>query len=627
LPPDNGEIRMNLSRRDLLASAAAVGAQTYGFNRAFAATQASSDAAFGTICDGLADALLKDAPESATFLGLDKGARVGLKSRLSDQSWAHVAKDHEVCAAWLGKLDAIPSAQLSPAAQVDKAVVSYALNLGRDGGRFDFGENTLSASMNEVATPYVVSQETGSFVTVPEFLDSQHKIETKADADAYLARMEAMAGALDQETERVKRDAGLGVLLPNFLLATALGQMEPFAKMPAADQRMVSSLATRAKKNGIAGNYAQQAAKLVSDKIYPALGRQIAALKAVGAKATPDAGVWKLKDGEAYYSWLLRVGTTTTMTAKEIHALGLAQNAEISARMDVLLKKQGLTKGTVGDRMTALGHDSRYLYPDNDAGRAQIIDYLGERIAAVRQRLPELFNLKLKAPVVIKRVPPDIQDGAPLGYMNPGAIDGSRPSTYYINLKTTTNWPRFSLPTLTYHETIPGHAWQGAYVTETGKLPLIRIILSGFNAYVEGWALYAEQLASELGMYSGDTVGELGYLQAQQFRACRLVADTGLHAMRWTREQTIDWFVANAGRPRASMQSEVDRYCGTPGQACGYKIGHTEINRLRSKAKAELGAKFDLRDFNDAVVEAGAVPLTVLASVIDRHVAILKHGA
>ncbi|MBW8708409.1 MAG: DUF885 domain-containing protein [Alphaproteobacteria bacterium] len=616
---------MSLSRRDLLAGAAAVSAQTFPFGQALA--QTSPDAAFRTTCNALADALLKDNPENATFLGLDKGARAGLKSRLSDQSWSHIAKDRDVCAAWLGKLDAIPQAQLSPAAQTDKAVVSYALTLGRDGGRFEFGANTLASAMNENATPYIVSQETGSFVSVPEFLDSQHKIETKADADAYLARMEAMAAVLDQETKRVKRDVGLGVLLPNFLLTTALGQMEAFLKMPAADQRMVSSLTSRAKKQGIAGDYAGPAAKLVSDKIYPALGRQIATLKAVGAKATPDAGVWKFKDGEAYYSWLLKVGTTTSMTAKQIHALGLAQNAEISARMDMLLKKQGLSKGTVGERMTALGRDPRFLYPDNDIGRAQIIEYLRGRIAAVRQRLPELFNLKLKAPVIIKRVPPDIQDGAPLGYMNPGAIDGSRPSTYYINLKTTTNWPRFSLPTLTYHETIPGHAWQGAYVTETGKLPLIRIILSGFNAYVEGWALYAEQLAGEMGLYAGDPVGELGYLQAQQFRACRLVADTGLHAMRWTREQTIDWFVANTGRPRASMQSEVDRYCGTPGQACGYKIGHTEINRLRDKARTALGSKFDLRDFNDALVTAGAVPLPVLADLIDRHVAMLKRGA
>jgi len=611
----------------LLGSTAALGVAESWQGSARAAPPASPDAGLNLLFDGLVEAILQDSPESATFLGLDKGKRASLKSRLSDQSWAHAADDHKTCAAWLAKLDAIKDDQLSPDYRVHRAVVSYALTLGRDGGRFDFGANTLGAVMGESASPYVVSQMTGTFVNTPEFLDSQHKIENKADAEAYLARVEAMAGALDQETERVKRDAGLKVLLPDFLRDTTLGQMDRFLRMPPAEQRLVSSLTTRAKKQAIAGDYATRATKLVADKIYPALARQAAALKAATAHANADAGVWKLKDGEAYYQWLLRVGTTTTMSAREIHALGLAQNSEIGARMDALLKKQGLTKGSVGERMSALGRDPRFLYPDNDAGREQILKYLSDRMAAVRQKLPELFTLKLKAPVVIKRVPPDIQDGAPQGYMNPGAIDGSRPSTYYINLKTTSYWPRFSLPTLTYHETVPGHAWQGAYLTETGKLPLIRIVLNGFNAYVEGWGLYGEQLAGEVGMYKDDPFGELGYLQAQQFRACRLVVDTGLHDMRWTRNQAIDWIVGATGRPRASMQSEIDRYCATPGQACGYKVGHTEINRLRDKVKSELGARFDLRDFNDTVVKAGAVPLTVLASAMEAHVAAKRRGS
>jgi uncharacterized protein (DUF885 family) len=614
---------MHLTRRKLLGSAAALGVAPAGLAHAADAPNANLNRLF----DGLVEALLQDSPESATFLGLDKGARAGLKSRLSDQSWAHAADDHKTCAAWLGKLNAMPDGPLSPEAKVNKAVVAYALTLGRAAAPFDFGSNTLSSAMGESATPYVVSQQTGSFVNVPEFLDSQHKIETKADAEAYLARVDAMARVLDQETERVKRDAGLKVLLPDFLRDTTLGQMERFLRMPAAEQRLVSSLATRAGKQAIAGDYAGRATKLVAEKIYPALARQAAALRSVNAQTNADAGVWKLKNGEAYYQWLLRVGTTTAMPAREIHALGLAQNAEISGRMDALLKKQGLTKGSVGERMTALGRDPRFLYPDNDAGREQILTYLGDRMAAVRRKLPELFTLKLKAPVVIKRVPPDIQDGAPQGYMNPGAIDGSRPSTYYINLKTTSYWPRFSLPTLTYHETIPGHAWQGAYLTETGKLPLIRIVLSGFNAYVEGWGLYGEQLAGEVGMYKDDPFGELGYLQAQQFRACRLVVDTGLHALRWSRNQAIDWIVGATGRPRASMQSEIDRYCASPGQACGYKIGHTEINRLRDKVKGELGARFDLRDFNDTVVKAGAMPLTVLASAMEAHIAATRRGA
>ncbi|OXE36102.1 MAG: hypothetical protein CGW95_09670 [Phenylobacterium zucineum] len=239
----------------------------------------------------------------------------------------------------------------------------------------------------------------------------------------------------------------------------------------------------------------------------------------------------------------------------------------------------------------------------------------------MRPHLASQFNLKLKAPVFAKRVPVEIQDGAGQGYMNTGSLDGSRPSIYYINLKSTKNWPKFSLPSLTYHETLPGHAWQGAYLTESGHVPLVRQILAGFNAYVEGWALYAEQLGDEMGMYDNDWAGQLGYLQGQRFRAIRLVVDTGLHAKRWTREQAIDWAVSNSGRTQAAMTSEIDRYCATPGQACGYKIGHTEINRLRDKAKAALGTRFDAKVFNDTLVKTGAVPLSVLAAEVDAMIA------
>src|SRR6185312_7188230 len=246
--------------------------------------------------------------------------------------------------------------------------------------------------------------------------------------------------------------------------------------------------------------------------------------------------------------------------------------------------------------------------------------YLNGLIAAVRPKLSKAFTLKLKAPVQVKRVPVDIQDGAGQGYMNTGSMDGSRPSTYYINLKSTQNWPKFSLPSLTYHETIPGHAWQGAYLIETGQLPLVRVLISGFNAYVEGYALYAEQLGDEIGMYDADWAGRLGYLQAQRFRAVRLVVDTGLHAKRWTREQAIKWAVENSGRTGEAMTSEIDRYCGTPGQACGYKVGHTEINRLRDHAKMALGAKYDLRNFDDLLVKTAAVPLTVLGGQVDDYI-------
>ena len=619
---------MSLDRRQILLSAGAAGLVAGAPALAQAAAKAAAkpmgspgDAALNAHLAKVADTILDSSPEFATSLGLDKGAKAGLKSQVSDSSWNAVKQVAQLCRDELKALQAYPDAGLSHDARLNKGVAVYAMELGVEADRFGYGDNSLKTAMSESATPYVVSQQGGAYSGSAEFLDSQHAINVKSDADAYIARLHGVAKSLDQETERLRRDAGLGVIAPDYILANTLGQFDGMLKVPVAESRFVTSVTNRTKAKDIPGDYQGMATKIVTDEIYPALQRQQEVLKANAAKATHDAGVWKLPDGEAYYGWLLKQGTNTTLSAEEVHQMGLEQNKAIDARMDGLLKAQGLTQGTVGERMIALGNDPKFLFPDTDAGRAQLLAYLQSIIDNVRPRLASQFTLQLKAPVQVKRVPVEIQDGAGQGYMNTGSLDGSRPSTYYINLKSTQNWPKFSLPTLTYHETIPGHAWQGAYLTETGHLPLIRILLSGFNSYVEGYALYAEQLGDEMGMYETDWAGQLGYLQAQRFRAIRLVVDTGMHAKRWTREQAIDWAVQNSGRTKQSMTSEIDRYTSTPGQACGYKVGHTEINRMRDKAKAALGAKFDIRAFNDTLVKTGAVPLTVLASEVDAMVA------
>ena len=611
---------MTASRRDLLATAsaaAALGLSGSGFAAAKHAAP-SPNAASDALLNRFANAMVDSSPETATSLGLDHGARAALKSKLSDASWAAVEKDNAETAARAKQLAAVDRRKLSGSAAIDHDSMAYALDLGIEGGKFGFGNTSFEAAMSEGASPYVVSQQSGSYGSVGEFLNSQHKIDTKADADAYLSRMEAWARVLDEETARVTRDAGLGVIAPTYLLDNALGQLKGRRGAPVATAGVVRSVADRAKAKGIAGDYAGQAAKILEGKINPALDRQIAALEAAHAKSGQEAGVWRFKDGEHYYNWYLKVGTSTRMTAEEVHQMGLEQNQAIQAHMDEVLKSQGMSQGTVGQRLTALTKDPRFVYPNTDEGRAQLIAYLNGRIEAVRPKLAQMSKLTMKAPVIVKRVPPDIQDGAGLGYMNFGALDGSRPSIYYVNLKDTGNWPKYTLPSLTFHETVPGHAWQGAYLAEH-KAPLIKSLM-GFNAFIEGWALYAEQLADELGMYDDNPFGRLGYLQAQQFRACRLVADTGLHAKRWTREQTIQWLADNTGRAVGAMTSEVDRYIGTPGQACGYKVGHTEIVRLREKAKAALGAKFDVRDYDDVVVKSGGVPLTVLETVVDGYV-------
>ncbi len=613
---------MNFNRRRLILAAAATGLVAAKSKPLGAEGHAAApgDAALNRYFDQICERFLKASPEYATNLGLDTGKRAALKSQLSDSSFAHVTADRAFCSEGLAKLKTFPDATLSPAARLNKAVVAYAFELGHEAAPFAYGDNTMLSAMSESASPYVVSQQSGSYSGTPEFLDSQHKVEAAADAEAYLARVHAMARNIRAETERTRADAAAGVVAPDFILDNAIGQQQGLLNIQAGQARLVTALERKAHDANVSGDWAGRCRAIVEKEVYPALSAQMETLKAMRAKAGHDAGVWRLPNGEAYYRWLLKQGTSTTLTPEEVHQMGQEQNKAIEARMDGLLRAQGLTQGTVGERMTALGKDPKYLFADNDAGRAQLIAYLNGLIAAVRPKLGKAFTIQLKAPVQVKRVPPDIQDGAGQGYMNSGSIDGSRPSIYYINLKSTQNWPKFSLPSLTYHETIPGHAWQGAYLTETGKLPLVRILIAGFNAYVEGYALYAEQLGDEIGMYDDDWAGRLGYLQAQKFRAVRLVVDTGLHAKRWSREQAVQWAVDNSGRTREAMTSEIDRYTGTPGQACGYKVGHTEINRQRDKAKAALGARYDLRTFNDLLVETGAVPLTVLSDQVDAYI-------
>jgi uncharacterized protein (DUF885 family) len=359
------------------------------------------------------------------------------------------------------------------------------------------------------------------------------------------------------------------------------------------------------------------ALKIATDQVAPALDRQIAELKRQRPLASADAGVWRLPSGDAYYAWALRAGTTSNLDPAQVHQMGLEQLAELQARMDPLLRAQGLTHGTPGERMTALGKEARNLFPNTDAGREQILAYVNGRLADIRTRLPRAFATLGPGNLLVKRVPPAIENGAPDGYAGPGTIDGSQPGLYYINLRDTSIWPRYALPTLSYHEGIPGHVWQGEY---TYKLPLIRSLLE-FNAYTEGWALYAEQLADELGVYEGDPLGKLGYLQSLAFRACRLVVDTGVHYKRWSRQQAIDWFATTNGSTVMEVSAEVDRYCVWPGQACGYKVGHSEITRLRDQAQQQLGGRFDLRLFDDAIVKAGNVPLTLLPEVTNDYIA------
>jgi uncharacterized protein (DUF885 family) len=599
-----------INRRDFLAGTSAAIACAD-----LQAASGTADADTEKLLAGMAEELLGEYPENATGLGIDRGERASLKFRLTDRSAEGQRAIAQRTQARLKRLQAIDLATLGAATRINVDVMRTAHEFALGGFAFPYGDvTTLNQSWAYRNAPYVVAQNTGAFLEIPNMLDDRHTVESPAHAQAYLARMEAYAGQLDGETGRLKAAAARNVIAPDFLLDQALKQMDMARGGAVADWLIVKSLAKRTRN--VPGDFAEQARKIATDKVRPALNRQFDELTAQRKRATGDAGVWKLPQGDAYYAWALSAGTTTHLTPDEIHRMGQEQLKELQSQMDGILHGLGLTAGTVGERMSALAKDKRYQFPEGDAGRAQIMQYLDGRIADMRTRLPRAFATVVSGKLEIKRLPPEVEPGAPGAYGGPGTIDGKVPGRFWINLHTTSRHTRFSLPTLAYHESIPGHVWQGEY---TFKLPLARSLFA-FNAYTEGWALYAEQLADELGVYKDDPVGRLGYLQSIAFRACRLVVDTGLHSKRWTRQQAIEWFATTNGSGLEEVTSEVDRYCAWPGQACGYKVGHSEINRLRTKTRGELGDKFDLRLFDDALVTGGDVPMVVLARNIDAFI-------
>ncbi|TQL17326.1 uncharacterized protein (DUF885 family) [Zymomonas mobilis] len=615
--PDNQKRRQLLKTSATMVIAGSIG------NILPKMAMAATESPLSGVLEQFAHEILMLSPEMATSLGLNKGKLAGLEAKLSDNSEKGLADWSRQIRSMRQRLDKVKTSIKNEQDQIHYETVSYAVDRGLDGLKFSYGGGA-SAGFSGGTETYSLSQQNGVTTSIADFLNSQHRIENKADVEAYLLRLQAFSRQIKEETEELKREVSIGVIAPDFIAHKALAQMQDFRATKPEEQSFVRNLDIRAKKAGIQGSFSDKAAQIVKDSLYPALDVELAEFAKIIPHAGSNPSVSRLPDGEAYYNWALRLGTTLTTPASDIHKVGLEQNEILKAEMDVLLKSQGFTQGSVGQRLQALSKDQRFIYPDNDTGRAEILAYLNDRLAAIRPLLSKLSHLGMKAPIIVKRVPPDVEKGAPLGYMNFPALDGSRPAIYYINLASTNLWPRYSLTTLTAHEGIPGHSWQGAYLAEHhSEIPLISSMM-GFNAFVEGWALYAEKLVDEQGLYANDPVGRIGYLLDQQFRACRLVIDTGLHSMGWSREQAIRYLIDECGYVVDAATSEVDRYCASPGQACGYKMGQLEILRLRQMAKSRLGSAFDLASFNDAIVETGGVPLSVLGDVINRYIAGVK---
>jgi len=597
---------MNFNRRQFLASSVATGALlASGCATTPRAAAGGGSAQASALYDAVFAQMLQLSPETATALGLDNGANAGLKARLSDRAATGRT-------GWWGPLvDALPRL---------RAIAPESLPLRERAWRATalwFGERAAegrSIPYGTAQTPYVLTQLYGSYTGVPNFLDTQHTIETAADAEAYLDRLDAYHRNIDAEVAMAREDDAAGVMPPNFIVEKALRQTRAALAERGAQAGLVASLVRRTREKNIPGDWQARALRIADGPVAAALGRQATLLEDQLRRASDVAGVNRLPRGDEAYAQSLRYFTSTSMTAEQVHQLGLDEVARLTAEAEPALAAQNIPAGPIGRRIASLERLPGQMFANTDAGREELLVYLRGWTERLRARTPELFRSLPVSPMEVRRVPPAIEVGSAGAYAQGGNLEGTRPGIFYINLQDTSARPRFGLPTLTAHEAIPGHLWQDAIVNRATDIPMF-FRATGISAFAEAWGLYSESLADELGMYRDEPLSRIGMIQSFLFRSARLVVDTGMHAKGWSREQAITYFMDTVGRNRGATEREIDRYVARPGQACAYKIGHNEMLRIRDATRRRLGSRFDIRAYHDLVLLSGDMPLEVLASL------------
>ena len=464
---------------------------------------------------------------------------------------------------------------------------------------------------------YRVNQISGVTVNMPQFLTDTHVIKNKKSVRRYLSRLAEFGRVLRETHERVTDDRANGVIPPDFVIEKALVGMNKFIEGGAAENPLVTTLGPKlAALDGLdettAGQLVDEAAQLVATEVIPGYQAMISLFESMLPEATHDAGIWRLPDGDAIYAAKLQSNTTTQYSPDEIHATGLAEVDRIEGEMLDILDSQGIAGGSFAERVRIVMEDPAHQFPNTDEGRADMIAYLEDFDRRVMAIAADYFITIPPQPLEIVRVPEYSQDSSPGGYYNGPALDGSRPGRFYINQKQTADNPRWTLPTLMIHEGSPGHHFQISTSQLIEGVPLLRR-LSPFSAFSEGWALYSERIAkTDMGLYDNDPLGDLGRLQAEMFRAVRLVVDTGMHAKRWSREQAIEYMITKTGMTTEEVTREIERYVVWPGQATAYKTGQLALLAMREEAELKLGERFDLREFHEAVLMNGAMPLDIL---------------
>ncbi len=487
-----------------------------------------------------------------------------------------------------------------------------------------FFEDLINSAEYEYSG-YPITQLSGVTVDLPQFLTDTHAIVSEKSVERYLSRVDEFGRVLEEMKIRVEDHRDNGVVAPDFILEKILVGLLSFIEGGATDNPLVKTLPARLDKvEGLTedqkADYVVRVTELVEDRIIPGYEAMIALHEELMETANSDAGIWRIPNGDKIYAAALRSNTTTDYTADQIHDTGLSEVARIEIEMDKILTREGITDGSVTQRVQALMQDPAHIFPNTDEGRAEMIAFLEEINTDIMGKAGDYFITLPPQELEILRVPVYSQDSSPGGYYSGPSLDGKRPGRFYINLKDTADNPKWTLPTLLYHEAAPGHHFQISRAMMIEKVPILRK-MSPFTAYTEGWALYAERIAAEdMGLYEDNPLWDLGRLQAEMFRAVRLVVDTGLHHKRWSREQAIDYMMSKTGMTEAEVTREIERYVVWPGQATAYKTGQLAILDMRAKAETALGDAFDLRDFNEMILENGAMPLGILDGVVEEWI-------
>ena len=554
-----------------------------------------------------------DKPEMLTGMGiLEQFGMKGHNAKWDDDTEAASDKDYRFLLDVMATLDEYDETKLTEAEILSVKVLKELLGNPEDDRRFRFHD-------------YPVNQLFGLQNSIPRFLDTFHQVNSSEDAEHYISRLSKIGVKMEQNMEGLLIRENLGIVPPTFVIDKSVETMKEFVAQPIEQNVLYASFKGKLEKADEIAEadrtaFLASATTQIENVVYPAYQEYIDYFSALRAKSNGDAGVWKLPDGKAYYNYLLRQHTTTDMTADEIHAIGVAEVKRIKTEMLEIFAAEGFDSSLgVKALFDELAEEERFYYPDTDSGRAQILEDYATIIDEIEAGISSAFNIKPKADIVVKRVPEFSEETAPGAYYNHPSRDGSRPGTFYANLFDIKATPKYGMRTLAYHEGVPGHHFQIAIQTELQGIPEFRKEF-GFTSYSEGWGLYAERLAWEMG-FQTNPYDNLGRLQGELFRAVRLVVDTGIHAKRWTREQAIDYMLANTGTAESDIISEIERYIVMPGQATAYKVGMMELLRLRDEAQEALGDKFDIRDFHDVILKDGALPLTALRELVMKYIA------